>query len=356
MSKKKLLLSLALILALAGGNLVFADSTVVPVSTLAPAAPLEKPQLTGVGGKLIFSDSPETFSETGAFYRDEAEGEFRVFWHHQNTADHLLTVSVAITNESAEPVELYSKGSGVATNMYVDVAGQTALADFLRTRGTTRYLATLEPGEHYWIDAPTGSMLTTSGIVQLEAVTKHAHRPTTVTVTVLGYDTRPEHPEQLPILPPSIHTRGTFPHFDRIGTIRYNTSMGNVYLSVDSAASGPWKDDMPGEYEVGWDAVDGKEVINNGNYGVLYHWSVEITNDEHHPRTVNLYLNPSGGFGHYALQWKEEILESGFLSYLDAWNFKSFTLGANGNTYRAEMSLTGGSAGPQKLYFTNVER
>jgi len=149
--------------------------------------------------------------------------------------------------------------------------------------------------------------------------------------------------------------RGTFPHFDRIGTITYNTSMGNAVRSVDSDAYGQWQDDMPGEYEIGWDAVDGKEVINNGNYGVLYHWTMEFINDAHNPRTINMYLTPSGGYGSYVLQWKQAVHESGWLSYMDAWNFKSFNLGANGRTLKAQMSLVGGSSGPQTLYFTNVE-
>lgn len=334
-----------------------AEGTVVPVATLKPALSMEKPVLTPVGGKLIFSDDPEPFDRPGAFYRDAAEGDFRVFWHHQNQSDREWTVAVAITNLSPNTVKLFSKGQGVKTSVYVTEAGQLALVDFLQTYGSTKLLARLAPGESYFLEAPTGPGQTTSGIAQYEAVTQRGNDPAQVLVTVLNYDAKPEHPEQTAVLPArGPQVRGTFPHYDRVGTITYHTSMGNAFLPVDSAAAGPWKDDMPGEYETGWDAVDGKEVIDNGNYGVLYHWTIDYINDDHRPKTIRMYLNPPGGSGNYTLQWKNQILSSAWLSYPDAWNFATFTLGANEREIRAQMSLVGGSAGAQNLYFTNESR
>src|SRR5690349_1706838 len=108
--KKKLVLNVLLAFGIAGAGTAFAAQTTVPISSLQPAIPLEKPALTGVGGKLVLSDSPETFTEAGAFYRDRLEGEFRVFWHHQNAASETLSVGVAVTNESAETVNLYTRG------------------------------------------------------------------------------------------------------------------------------------------------------------------------------------------------------------------------------------------------------
>jgi hypothetical protein len=361
--KTKLISIIVLLVMVVGVNTAYAAQTIVPVASLEPARQIEKPVLTPVGGKLIFSDTPETFNTPGAFYRDSAEGEFRVFWHHQNAAVNTLTVSVAITNESSAPVKLFSKGSGVATSIYVSYAGQLALADFMRTYGQKKYLVTLKPGESYYVDAPTAQDLTTSGIAQFEAVKQGqidsdaGNGPAQVKVTVLAYDTKPEHPEQAPVLPEQGGelVRGTFPHFDRLGSITYNTEMGNAYRPVDSAAYGQWMDTMPGEYEEGWDAVDGKTVINNGNYGVLYHWNMEFVNDTNKPKTMKMYLTPSGGYGNYTLQWGKDILESPWMSYLEAWNFSTFTLGAKEKAIKSLMSLTGGSAGPQKLYFTNEE-
>lgn len=352
--KKKMVLNVLLAFGIAGAGTAFAAQTTVPLSSLQPAIPLEKPVLTGVGGKLVLSDSPETFTEAGAFYRDRLEGEFRVFWHHQNEAPETLSVGVAVTNESAETVDLYSKGRGIGTNVYVDVAGQTALADFMRTQKETVLAATLAPGQSYFATAATAPDITNSGIVQFQAMTKRGNKPATVTVTTLAFNKQPDLPNQVDVLPGDSLTRGTFPHFDRIGTLKYDTAMGNAYLSVDSDAIGPWSGDaMPGEYEEGWDAVDGINVINNGNYGVMYHLTAEITNSDHRPRTASLFMNPAGGYGHYAVELNRQIYQSDFLSYEDAWNIVNVKLNPNGGTYKTEMSLTGGSSGPQVFYFTN---
>jgi len=350
--------------ALIGTNTAFANGAnpspggeKVPIEQLQPAAkiPTESVVLTPVGGELIFSDSPETFSGSGAFYRDWADGEFRVFWHHQNVSNQTMTVAVAFTNESDERVMLYSKGGGVGTSIYPDIAGLWGMNDFLRTRGTTKMLKILEPGEHYWIETPTAAGLTTSGIAQFNAVTQHGHQPAAVTVTVLGYEEgqKPANPLDVEILPLGEHTvRGKWEHFDRLGTIHYDPAMGRVFKPIDSAASGPWMDAMPGEYEWGYSAVDDRYFLNNGNYGVLYRWDIRMTNSLHKPTKIKVYMTPSGGFGQYSLQWNQQIYNSGFIMYTHAWNFTSFMLGANGGHYQMLTSLVGGSYGPQTFYFT----
>lgn len=337
-----------------GAGTAFAAQETVPIDSLQPAVELQKPQLTGVGGKLILSDSPETFTEPGAFYRDRVEGEFRVFWHHQNASETTYDIGVAVTNTSNDTVKLFTKGNGLGTSIWVDVAGQIALADFISTEQTTNRVATLAPGESYFYTAPTETQITNSGIVQFDARTQQGNAPAEVTVTTLSYVDQPVHPEETAVLPEGDLTRGTFPHFDRLGTIQYDTAMGNARLSVDSAAYGPWGgNDMPGEYEDGWDAVDGKTVINNGNYGVTYHFNVDITNSYHKPLTGSLYLNPSGGFGHYVVKWNQQLYQSDWFTWENAWHITDFNINPNEKTYRAEMSLTGGAAGPQVIYFTN---
>jgi hypothetical protein len=351
--KKKIVLSIALAVGLFGVSTAFAAQETVPVSDLQPAVKLEKPQLFGVGGKLILSDSPETFSTPGGFYRDKAVGEFRVFWHHQNASSQTFSVGTAVTNTSGEMVKLYTKGSGVGTSIWVDVAGQIALADFMASQSKSSWVATLSPGQSYFLTAPTDKDITNSGIVQFMASTERGNEPAQVTVTTLGYDVQPEHPEQVTILPEDDHTRGTFPHFDRVGLIQYDTALGNALLRVDSAAYGQWSDAMPGEYEDGWDAIGNKSVINNGNYGVMYRFGAYIKNSYHEPRTVGLYLNPSGGYGHYVVKWNNTIYQSDWMTWENAWHITDFKLNPLGGIYMSEMSLTGGAAGPQVIYFTN---
>ncbi|AST56520.1 hypothetical protein BFT35_01125 [Thermoanaerobacterium thermosaccharolyticum] len=333
---------------------------VIPVSSLQPSIHLEKPQLTGTGGELIFSDSPESFDTEGAFYRDTVTGQFRVFWHHQNMSQSSLTVSAAITNESSETVMLYSQGSGVATNIYPDVAGQEALYNFMETNNQEKYLATLQPGQSYLVSSLTPSAYTTSGIAQFEAYTRYGHKPATVTVTTLNYSIEPLHPENVDILQGDFYQenyvgRGTFPHFNLTGTIKYSTSVGNAYISLSSAAFGQWSDALPGEYQEGYDPVDGETVIDNGNYGIMYNLNVVVNNDMSATRQLKIYDNPAGGYGHYVMKWENNILQSGFLSYENAWKFAESVIGSNIRKFTLQTSIPGGACGPSKIFFTNIE-
>ena len=333
-------------------NQSLANENIVPIETLKPAVHLEKPVLEQTGGKLILSDSPETYSGDGAFYRDSATGEFRVFWHHQNRSGETKTVGLAITNTSDAPVMLFSKGIGAAVDYYPDVAGEQALIQFLGNKAEKQYLTTLQPNESYYLEKSADDLDTVSGFAQFAAYTQKKHLNATVTVTTLNYKERPFDPLSVEILPADEHVRGSFPHFDRKGTIPYDSMMGNAYIRISSAAYGQWSDKLPGEYEDGISVVDGnKPVINNGNYGVLYDLKVKIENSFHAPQNISIYDNPAGGFGHFVMQWNGKISTSGFLSYKNAWNFATENVGANGNEYHFVTSLPGGASGPSVIYF-----
>lgn len=330
-----------------------AEETIVPVSELKPAAPMSKPVLTPTGGALILSDSPESPKTEGAYYRDRVTGQFRVFWHHANMTGAPLNIAVAVTNTSDEPVMLFNEGQGVGTDYYPDLAGQDALAAFMDTHGNQTLTAILQPGETYELNTPTPDQYTVSGIVQFRAANQHGNTDAAVTVTTLGYVNLPEHPELAPILPGDVHVRGTFPHFDRTGTLTYNTSAGNSLIRISSAPSGKWSDSMPGEYENGINAIDGSTVVNSGNYGVMYNLAVEINNESDSKKLISIYDSPSGGAGHYVIGWAGSLLQSSFLDYTKAWKFTEFKVNHKGKTVQANLSLTGGAAGPQSLYFTN---
>ncbi|MFD1952970.1 hypothetical protein ACFSL6_01965 [Paenibacillus thailandensis] len=333
-----------------------AEGELVPIETLKPAKPMEKPILTPTGGVLILSDSPESPKTEGAFYRDQVSGLFRVFWHHANMTGAPLNIAVAVTNPTDEPVWLYTEGKGIGVDYYPDIAGQTALADFMDTRSNRKPTAVLQPGETYYIENEAPPEYTVSGIVQLHAVTPQGKDDAIVTVTTLGYFHKPEHPEEVEVLPGDVHVRGTFPHFERTGTLTYNTSAGNSLIRISSAASGPWSDSMPGEYETGYNVIDGKSVVNNGNYGVTYNLSVEINNESNSSQIISVYDNPSGGAGHYVVEWGGLLLQSPFVNYTKAWKITDFKVNKHGKTIAANFSLTGGAAGPQTLYFTASER
>ncbi|QUG40123.1 hypothetical protein KD050_12445 [Psychrobacillus sp. INOP01] len=352
MKMKSALVLGTVLLAFLLPNQSFANENYVPIETLKPAVHLEKPELKQTGGKLILSDSPETYSDNGAFYRDTATGEFRVFWHHQNVSGENRNVSLALTNTSDEPVMLYSKGVGASVSIYPDVAGKEALVQFLEEKAKKKYIKTLQPGESYYLETNADDGETVSGIAQYVVYTKHSHQQATVTATTLNYVERPTDPLSVEILPPDSHVRGSFPHFDREGILTYDTALGNAYVRLSSAASGQWSDKLPGEYEEGISVVDGnKPVINNGNYGVLYNLDVKVENSLQSPQQLSIYDNPAGGFGHFAMQWNGKLKTTGFLSYVNAWKFASEKIGANGNQYDFVTSLPGGASGPSVIYF-----
>ncbi|MDC3413808.1 hypothetical protein NC797_08480 [Aquibacillus sp. 3ASR75-11] len=354
--KKKLTLSFflsLLLLFLIPFTSFAAEKTTVPIEDLKPAVHLEKPTLQPTGGTLILSDSPETYKEDGAFYRDSVTGEFRIFWHHQNRSGETRTVAVAITNTSDQTVQLFDKGQGVTADYYPDVAGKQALVAFLENKSEKKYVTTLDPGESYFLETSAEDLYTVSGIAQFVVYNKHGNDKGTVTVTTLNYlNEKPENPLDVPVLPGDTHTRGTFPHFERTGTLNYDTELGNAYIRLSSAASGQWSDKLPGEYEAGVSAVDNNEpVINNGNYGVTYNLDIKIANSLSSPQLIDVYDNPSGGFGRYVMSWNGHVSTSGYLSYLNAWKFADLNVGANGNDYNFVTSLPGGASGPSVIYF-----
>lgn len=171
---------------------------------------------------------------------------------------------------------------------------------------------TLQPGESYYLETNADDGETVSGIAQYDIYTKHSHQPATVTLTTLNYAERPANPLSVEILPPESHVRGSFPHFDREGIHTYETSLGNAYIRLSSAASGQWSDKLPGEYEVGI------SVVNNGNYGVLYNLNGNLENSLQSPQQLSIYDNPAGGFGHFAMQRNGKLNTTGFLSYVNA--------------------------------------
>jgi hypothetical protein len=353
--KKRLIIAATVTCLLSTTPAFAATGSTVPISSLKPAVHLSKPTLKQTGGKLILSDSPETFSSTGAFYRDTATGSFRVFWHHQNAGLKSDTVAAAITNTSNENVLVFSQGSGVATNVYPDVAGQQALTHFMKSHADKQYLATLKPGQSYFVAASTPVGDTTSGIAQFAVYEQKTHRPATVTVTTLNYQVQPVDPTKVTILKSDSHTRGSFAHFNRLGLLHYDVSQGNAYIRLSSANSGPWSDSLPGEYEAGVDVVDGNTTVyDNGNYGVTYKLVVDVANSLHQPRQLSVFDNPSGGYGHYVMRWNNQVSDSNFLSYQNAWQFAQATTGASHNMYYLETSLPGGASGPQVIYFSNT--
>ena len=365
--------------------------SLIPFSSLGAPTAIPKPALTPLGGTLILSDAPEKLTASsalpGALYRGQVEGEFRVFYHHQNVSLPSVMVGVAITNTSSQVEILLARGRGEGLSIYPDLAGQTALAGFLSSRRTIGFLKVLLPGESYFDVQTSPEGDTASAIRQYLAIAlPGAESPAAMpmelfenlaapassqagelpalpgglswgkaTVTTLAYTgDQPSNPTAISVLPPDTHIRGTFPHFDRSGAFPVATSGGLQYLSIETASPGkPYANDLPGEYELGVDEVDGgTQVYNDGNYGVLYRLRIAIDNSAAPTATpFALLMQPSGGSGRYVMLVSGHLDLSPSVSYTSAWWFDELTLHGASRVIDLETSLPGGASGPQKLLF-----
>jgi hypothetical protein len=378
----------------------FQLGSLVPVSTLGTATLIPEPTLTPLGGPLIFSDSPEDLTAADDFpvalYRDDVQGEFRVFYHHRNVNLPSLSVGIAITNISDHSELLMALGSGQGLSIYPDAAGQAALAGFLLTQRFPRFLTELQPNQSYYAVQTALLGETASGLLEfvvaripddsmpfpsisnlgrmLRSGSPSDHPGTlrdsdlppglhlgTAAVTTVAYEgPQPIDPADLPVVAPGNNTRGTFPHNDRLGHFVVDPSAGLQALPVDSGRTGSGA--MPGEYEVGVDAVDGnKQVFDNGNYGVLYDLHIEVRDLEANnvqsvapDIPIGMLMQPSGGSGQYVMNLpgpRSQPLTSPSVNYKSAWWFYELQPHPARRDFELQTSLPGGSDGPQRLLF-----
>ncbi len=366
----------------------------IPASNFSNPVEITKPALAAQGGSLLLSDSPEELYDgitiPGAFYRDSVRGIFRVFYHHQNNTENNLSVGLAVTNTSRQTELLLSHGKGASTSVYPNAAGQTAFADFLASHRNLSFVALLKPGESYYSVQDTAPGDTASGfeeylLVAMPGASASPSIPSALfgllpddgsasrdnraigaalplscalgsaTVTTLVYSgSKPVQPSALPILASDGHIRGTFPHFDRLGAFSIAASAGLQYLAIDTSAPGEqWSDDMPGEYELGVDAVDDNlAVYNDGNYGILYRFLVTVENRVPFSTSpFSLLMQPTGGAGSYVMRVNGRTLQSPYVDYTSAWWFDRIASRSRTATLLLETSLAGGDAGPQQVIF-----
>lgn len=390
MTSRTRILSIAASLIVGFSGAAWAQQTqvggLVPVSSLGTPTALTKPTLTLQGGHLLLSDSPEQFKTAselpGVMYRDHVTGDFRVFYHHQNVSTESVSVGVAITNTSSQPEIVFARGSGEATNLYPDVAGQAAASSFISSKHSIAFAALLLPGKSYYkvqtlADGDTASAILEYLLVavpdirslslpielfqNLASSDEEATQPdlpggfglgsaTVSTVAFIG--DQPADPASLPVLAPDTHIRGTFAHADRSGTFSVSTAAGLQSLSVDTAPPGkPYSAPFPNEYELGVDAVDGGvSVYNDGNYGVIYNFNI-IFQSTSPGQTVALLMTPSGGSGHYLALTNRQMALSPYVSYTSAWWFNNTALRQKQTLVNLQTTLPGGASGPQKFLF-----
>lgn len=290
------------------------------------------------GPKLLFSNSPEYVSQPGILYKDQVEEErARLYFWHALTSPIPLKVHILAVNNSQEVAELIvlQEGYGGPSNDVYRVARE-ALNSFFHPPKTPRKY-TLMPREVLIINdkAPAATVYeVVHGIVDVEVRGKLQF----LFVALPAHTEAAREYHMLPILPlDGIHTRGTF-EFSEVETEIFQESkeVGALLLA----------DGREDKFATGKDNISGSQMVNIGNYGVLYKIRFKPTQD------TQLFLVAVSGCFSGSVMVNESIvnLPSHGFAELPGQAIFIGTL-KNGQDHKILFMPPGGSCLPVKLVF-----
>lgn len=239
------------------------------------------------GGTLIFSDSPESVTEDGILYQDSVTGDARVLYYHLNSSDAPKKVAVVLENdgEGSAIVRVTRGGTSMPSGDYLDVGKNTQEAYF---NSSLHELIYLRPDNKKLLQSQMDEIVLQPGQLVYGVYDFTASRKVKVSVIMYPADKDPfDFLKTARVLPKDEQRlRGTFHGMDRIVTSRtaYDPAQdGVVYF--------PLADDIHDRYRVGIDATDGSQVVNYGNYGVLYRLEIPTRGNG----STQYFLSPLGG-------------------------------------------------------------
>lgn len=233
------------------------------------------------GPVLLLSNSPEKIPREGVLYRDKASGWVRLYYHHVNGTGSAGRVYAVALNRGTVPVkvEVFREGLAGPSEDEFEV-GRRALQRYLDS--STRRVVSVPPGQmvviNHRADRTAKPGETVHGIIDLHAdgELEFAY------IFVCGEGSARSLSSvysRLEVLPPDVHSRGTFASSDRLMYIALTDRPCRVILADGSV-------DV---YHEGIDAITGQASINKGNYGVLY----KIIIPE--GREMAVFTSPRGG-------------------------------------------------------------
>ncbi|HEY1786789.1 MAG TPA: hypothetical protein VGJ73_01470 [Verrucomicrobiae bacterium] len=252
---------------------------------------------TFTGGKLIFSDSPESPSVAGILYLDTnlaatVRGTAnRIFVYHVNASPSgKMKFSVLIRNDGNSVADLTVRRTGVAGpgGNYM-LVGETALYRWLTSSPSpTR---TIAPGQIVRLDAGFDSITAGHNDLMNGIWDYTFDQPHAIFICALHANDVPiAEVSRLKLLARDIHDRGTFAHCDKV----FAPGAGAI---IDTAG-GVRRFPIGGNGDVYVRGYDNAvfppiAVINDGNYGVFYTVKMNIASDN--SRALALLISPQGG-------------------------------------------------------------
>lgn len=276
------------------------------------------------GGKLVVSNNPEEVNGQGILYKNRLRGAWRVCVHHQNKTGsepggvpQPIKLRIILTNPGSLRQSIVVERSGAAVHSDPQIAGCRALRQFIDN--STPMRRDILPGQSCaWGVDKLNFGDTFSGLYDFAA-------PGELDVSIAAlFSGRDPSGASLTNFPRhtnadgSFTIRGTFPYRELHGQFMYyagapwqGTQFGNN--PYGSYLRDPWWDWLwsqvyEGEYPAGWNALDGEEVYNWGNYGVFYHVTYVVDHRIVRPQRTQLLFNPRGGAYYGPLQVAGAVL------------------------------------------------
>jgi len=233
-----------------------------------PAYKEPKINVTKDGPVLLFSDSPEMVKKCGIMYRDTVNGKVRIFFHHVNDTDSNKRLAVVLRNRGIRPVEVKVGNRGISKpNINWLDAGKQAQIDYFSGSEENEFAIELG-GKHEFLTNKKGVEFKPQEIIT-GIVDFQFNHPVEISFMMIpvGADFNAA-VDAYDVLPPDnakYVLRGTFKNAD------YHITFADVF---DSGRKDIWgitlADNKKSPYATGVDATTGKQVVNYGNYGVVY--------------------------------------------------------------------------------------
>lgn len=242
---------------------------------------------SSTGGTLLLSDSPEMVEQDGILYQDKVEGKVRLFFYHVNASRDVKKMAVILENTGNKTAHVnishFSLGGPGYT--WMEVGKQTQLA-YLGQKQP--YQLTISPGERIPLASSIEEAIMLPNTLINGIYDFTVDCPINVKVMMLPVlESGVKFAQSAKVLPTDQYRlRGTF-----LGANRQITPIEAYDPANDGVLGLTLADNQIDEYLKGIDATDGSEVVNYGNYGVVY----QIALPTKKGGRIAYYLAPMGG-------------------------------------------------------------
>ncbi len=242
---------------------------------------------SSVGGKLLLSDSPEMVEHDGILYQDKVDGSARLFFYHVNASHDVKKMAVILENTGNKVAHVTVSQSSLGGPGYswMEVGKQTQLAYFAEKR---TYQLSISPGDRIPLSASIEEAIMLPNTLIHGIYDFSVDCPINVKVMMMPVlETGVKFSQTAKVLPADqYHLRGTF-----AGANKQISPVEAYDPATDGVVGLTLADNQIDVYLKGIDATDGSEVVNYGNYGVVY----QILLPSKKGGRIAYYLAPLGG-------------------------------------------------------------